>query len=57
MLTTKKFIREVQELGLKTSESSNIISIYYRGRQVSYVYTKVLFSVSTAYAAFDDLPE
>lgn len=56
-MLTKDFIKEVQELGLKTSEKLNVISIYDGDYQVFCVYKNVLFSVNTAYAAFDDLSE
>lgn len=56
-MLTKDFIKEVQELGLKTSEKLNVISIYDGDFQVFCVYKNVLFSVNTAYAAFYDLSE
>lgn len=57
MLTTKEFIREVQELGLKTSEKSDSILIYDGYYQAACVYKKELFSINTSYAAFDNLSE
>lgn len=57
MLTTKEFIREVQELGLKTSEKSDSILIYDGYYQAACVYKNELFSINTSYAAFDNLSE
>lgn len=57
MLTTKEFIREVQELGLKTSEKSDSILIYDGYCQAACVYKNELFSINTSYAAFDNLSE
>lgn len=57
MLTTKEFIKEVQELGLKTSEKSDSILIYDGYYQAACVYKNELFSINTSYAAFDNLSE
>ena len=57
MLTTKEFIREVQELGLKTSEKSDSILIYDGYYQAACVDKNELFSINTSYAAFDNLSE
>lgn len=57
MLTTKEFIREVKELGLKTSEKSDSILIYDGYYQAACVYKNELFSINTSYAAFDNLSE
>lgn len=55
MLTTKKFKREVEKLGFRTTEDIGSISIYYGILLVSRVYKNELLSVRTAYAAFDNL--
>lgn len=57
MLTTKEFIKEVQELGLKTLEKSDSILIYDGYYQAACVYKNELFSINTSYAAFDNLSE
>lgn len=57
MLTTKEFIKEVQELGLKTLEKSDSILIYDGYCQAACVYKNELFSINTSYAAFDNLSE
>lgn len=57
MLTTKEFIKEVQELGLKTSEKSDSILIYDGYYQAACAYKNELFSINTSYAAFDNLSE
>lgn len=57
MLTTKDFIKEVQELGLKTLEKSDSILIYDGYCQAACVYKNELFSINTSYAAFDNLSE
>lgn len=54
-MKTKEFKKEVQELGFRIIEDIGSISIYYGVLRVSCVYKNELLSVSTAYAAFDNL--
>lgn len=56
MLTTKKFIKEVEELGFRFLQCTKDIEIYYENRQVAYVCWYRRFYVGTT-CWFHDLPE
>lgn len=56
MLTTKKFIKEVEELGFRFLQCTKDIEIYYENRQVAYVCWYRRFYVGTT-CWFRDLPE
>ncbi|MFR9278545.1 MAG: hypothetical protein ACLVME_02555 [Ezakiella coagulans] len=55
MLTTKKFIKEVEKLGLRVGESSTTISIYYENAIVARVNKWKMFFTDTLFLVFDDL--
>lgn len=57
MLTTKKFIKEVQNLGFATAEYMNIILIRHESREVALIGKCQIFYVSTEYPSFNNLPE
>ena len=56
MLTTKKFIKEVEELGFRFLQCTKDIEIYYKNRQVAYVCWFRRFYVGITYN-FCDLPK
>ena len=56
MLTTKKFIKEAEELGFRFLQCTKDIEIYYENRQVAYVCWYRRFYVGTT-CWFHDLPE
>lgn len=57
MLTTKKFIKEVQNLGFATAEYMNIILIRHESREVALIGKCKIFCVNTEYPSFNNLPE
>lgn len=57
MLTTKKFIKEVQNLGFATAEYMNIILIRHESREVTLIGKCKIFCVNTEYPSFNNLPE
>lgn len=57
MLTTKKFIKEVQNLGFATAEYMNIILIRHESREVALISKCRIFCVNTEYPSFNNLPE
>lgn len=57
MLTTKKFIKEVQNLGFATAEYMNIILIRHESREVALIGKCKVFCVNTEYPSFNNLPE
>lgn len=56
MLTTKKFIKEVEKLGFEVGESMDAILIFYGRGQVSYVRINERFYVGMI-DGFENLPE
>lgn len=56
MLTTKKFIKEVEELGFRFLQCTKDIEIYYESNQVAYIFWHWRFYVGTTYK-FRDLPK
>ena len=56
MLTTKKFIKEVEELGFRFLQCTKDIEIYYENNQVAYVCWYRRFYVGITYK-FCDLPK
>lgn len=56
MLTTKKFIKEVEKLGFRFLQCTKDIEIYYENNQVAYVSWYRRFYVGTTYK-FRDLPK
>jgi hypothetical protein len=56
MLTTEKFIKELEKLGLKIIQCTNCIEIYHEGHQVAYVLSNQRFYIRMAYK-FCDLPK
>lgn len=56
MLKTKKFIKEVEELGFRFLQCTKDIEIYYENHQVAYVCWYRRFYVGTT-CWFHDLPE
>ena len=56
MLTTKKFIKEVEKLGFEVGESMDAILFFYGGGQVSYVRINERFYVGMI-DGFENLPE
>lgn len=57
MLTTKKFIKEVQNLGFATAEYMNIILIRHESREVALIGKCKIFCVNTEYPSFNNLPK
>ena len=57
MLTTKKFIKEVEKLGFEVQKYTNFIAIHYKGHQISYIYTDTKFYVGMTYEFSASLPE
>lgn len=57
MLTTKKFIKEVEKLGLEVQKYTNFIAIHYKGHQISYIYTDTKFYVGMTYEFSASLSE
>lgn len=53
MLTTKDFIREVEELGFEVGQGINIILIYYGNDEIAYIYRNKKFHVGT-YSEFSE---
>lgn len=56
MLTTKKFIKEVEKLGFEVDEGINIISIYDGDDEIAYVYKDKRFYAGT-YCEFSECLE
>lgn len=53
MLTTKKFIKEVEKLGFEVGQGINIILIYYGNDEIAYIYRNKKFHVGT-YSEFSE---
>lgn len=45
MLTTKDFIREVEELGFEVGQGINKILIYYGNDKIAYIYIETRNSI------------
>ena len=57
MLTTKRFIKEVQNLGFEVAEYMNVILIRLKSREVALIGKLQIFCVNTEYPSFNNLPE
>lgn len=57
MLTTKKFIKEVEKLGLEVEENINIISIYDGNDELAYIYKNKKFYIGTYFEFSEYLSE